>query len=177
MKKQTFVILSMIVFLLFSQHTIADKDQAFKPEHPYIQFGLGGSIAETENYATIKLAGGIDLNKRYGVEAGMTLITDIFVADVDMLYLSFVAKYPIGEKTTLAGKVGVVRWDTTTHVLSFQPGDDSGVNAMLGVDLKYDLFSQLAIVLSFEYYGSVNVGKTTGDETIFPGTVSLRYTF
>jgi hypothetical protein len=64
---------------LFSLHAIADNGQGYKLEDPYIQFGLGGSIAETENYATIKLAGGVDLNKQYGVEAGLTSITDIFL--------------------------------------------------------------------------------------------------
>ncbi len=177
MKKQTLILIAAGLILSFPVNAVADEGTEFKLQHPYIQLGAGGSIRKDDNYVTLKLAGGVGFNKYLGVEAGYTAITDIFFADVDFLYLSLVAKYPISEKTTLAGKLGVSRWDSTTQVFSLQPGDDHGVNGMLGVDFQCDLLKNVAIVLSLEYYGSVNVGKISGDESILPGTIGVRYTF
>ena len=174
--KQTSMLLAGFI-LSIPMHVVADDGQGITLEHPYIQISAGGAIVEDDNYMTLKLSGGVDLNKLFGVEAGYVGLTDIFFADADILYLSLVAKYPIGEKATLAGKLGISRWDSELLPFSLQTGNDHGVNPMIGFDLKYDLFKKVAIVISLEYYGSMDVGKSSGDETIIPGTIGVRYSF
>ncbi len=176
MKKPTIVLFAG-VFLCISFYASADNGEAFKIEHPYIQVSAGGSIGENENYAAFRLSGGADLSERFGVEAGVTTITDIFFTDIDIFYLSLVARYPIGEKMRIAGKVGVLSWDSRIQELFAPSRQEDGVNAMLGVEVQYYLFTHLALVLSLDYYGSVDVGRSVGNETIFPGSIGLRYVF
>ena len=178
MKIRTLILLGGFI-LGIPGHAIAAEGQGIRLEHPYVQLGVGGAIQADDNYMVLKLAGGVDLTRQLGVEAGYTSLSNIFFAEVDILYLSLVAKYAIGEKATLAGKLGVARWDSdsTYDPLATQAGQWHGVNGMVGVDWSYAIFKHVGIILSLEYYGSMNVGKSSGDETIFPGTIGIRYTF
>ena len=171
------VILLASLLLWIPSPVFADNSQNPKMEGPYVRLGIGGGVGRDDNYAAIKLSGGIDLNRHLGVEAGATAITNLFVADVDFLYLSLIAKRAIGKRTTIAGKLGVVRWDSLIQPLFSSSLEDDGVNAMFGAELEYGLLSQLSIVLALEHYGSVDAGSSSGDEAIIIGTLNLGLRF
>lgn len=154
--------------LFFSVSLLVNADE-FKLENPYLQLGVGIGLKNGDSAPfAFKFAGGFDLSSRFAVEGGGVSLVEILDTEYDIFYLSLVVKQTLTEEMSLAGKVGITSWDTTSAPLFGPTTEDSGTSGMAGIELKYDFHENTAAILSAEYFG--------GTSTL-PITFGLRYTF
>ena len=166
MNRQIKIILAGI---LLSISSLAIADDTFNIENPYIQAGFG---MEAQGEFASKLAMGIDLTEHIGIELGTGSSSKgsyLSRTTHDFEYLSIAAKHKLSDSFTLIGKLGGTSWGVKKYNF-FSPTliKDAGSSYMVGAEVKYDWYKQLAVVFSLEYFAELDT---------IPATVNFRYTF
>jgi OmpA-OmpF porin, OOP family len=96
--------------------------------------------------AGVGLFGGFSLNKTVGVELGYknlgTFNYDGFPTDVQALQASLLISYPITEKTTTYGRLGVTKLNAAVQDSAFKK---DAIGAHVGVGVSYEMSEKVKL--------------------------------
>ena len=125
----------------------------------FIQANMGASTAtrgaQNARFSVFKLSGGMDINKRFAVEAGAVNFSNVLEYDKSAKYVALVVKYPLQQRITVLGKVGLSSWETTEYFLASRRVGTEGISAILSAELEYKLHNNVSVTLGVDYFGGL----------------------
>jgi OOP family OmpA-OmpF porin len=164
---------------------------------PYIGVGVasvehndsvpGATNTKSDGYtANAKVFGGVELNNMWGVEVGHTdfresdssytlnALPGTATTKGRATYAAAKANLPVGERTSLFGKLGVAHNKATLSATDSVLNRSSSKNEVYaGVGAQYNLNQQVALTAEYERYGKSKDFGPKADVL----TVGARYSF
>jgi opacity protein-like surface antigen len=192
MKKLIFALIASAAAMTAAQaQTTAPRPYigigAATADHDYSLSGRGASNVNSDGYKTsAKIFGGVELDQRYGVEAGYT---DFRKSDFSYtapngaagrgqsdgygVYVAGKATAPINDQLSAYGKLGVAysKRKLSSNTGMNMENNDTGVYA--GVGLQYNINQQVALTAEYERYGKSKDFGAKADVW----TVGAKYSF
>jgi opacity protein-like surface antigen len=138
------------------------------PGEAYADFPTAKHVVNYNSPLAIKLYGGLNLTDRYAVEFGYGAFgtwkiadpapgsTDEVRSSSKLLYMAGRAGMPVTASVALFGKIGIAANRIAIDKRIDSSGRLSFVRPMLGFGVDYNITTNIAAVLEFNYYGAHN---------------------
>ncbi|NHZ64382.1 outer membrane beta-barrel protein [Massilia genomosp. 1] len=160
-------------------------------EGSYVGAGIGRAEQKVaiNNFGTykdtdvgVKVFGGFNFDKNFGVEAGYTDFGKIEYGNTGTgtkgrsFYAAGTATLPLGEKFALTGKLGVAK---NRAKLQMRGGDvkDQKTDALIGVGATYAVTKNIAAYVEFENYGNIAQPAGGGSLKVTVLSTGMRFSF
>ena len=140
---------------------------------------IPGQACTTDDEDSSKqLYAGYNFTPRFSLEAAYTdlgitaSVTDGSVSGEQTtkgLSVSLLGKIPLSHRISLYGKAGLYRWDSRSQVsasgVSFDPAQNKGNDATVGVGLEYKMNRRASARLSWDRYNNVGENDVLRDSS------------
>jgi hypothetical protein len=138
----------------------------------FIQGSLGASAStngsQNTRFVVERFSAGMDMTRKFAVEIGTAIFTNVLEYDKSAKYLSLISKFPVTNRIVIMGKIGVVGWSKTEYFLNKLEISSSGTSGMIGAELEYKLIDHVSLTLGLDYYGGINeIPTSAGLKLIF----------
>src|SRR5262245_26973636 len=121
----------------------------------YAGASIGSADLGPDDDTAIKVFGGYQINKTFSAEFGYTDLGDVAVigqtAKANAWELIGLAKFPVGNRVSLYGLLGLAKVDSERSVLGVRTSDDS-TELTIGFGGQYDFSPQLGLRGQWQRY-------------------------
>jgi OOP family OmpA-OmpF porin len=114
----------------------------------YVGGDIGNADFGTEDDTAFRVLGGYQFNRNLAAEVGYGMLFDKGGVDVTSLDVVGVGSFPLGNKFSLFGKLGIAMWEVDAGPFGSEDGND----LTYAIGLQYDISRNLALRGQWQSY-------------------------